>query len=366
MLRRTFLELGAGVLAAATLAGRALAQSAAPAPIGPDHPLQAAWTAWKAAYLDKSGRVVDGPQQSASHSEGQGYGLYLAMSFGDATVFDLIRRWTEKNLAGRRSDALLAWRWLPGGAVKVSDTNNATDGDLFYAWALLRGAEVFGQPDYRKRALAITNDIVAGCVVPHPDGSGRLLLRPGVGGFDATDGVILNPSYYMPRAMRELAVASGRDELRRCAEDGQHLMDQMSATGLVPDWAEVTSGGWQPAVGLSAACGYDAMRVPFFLLWSGASGSATVKRFHQTYRRSEAVVPPTSAVTVFDTATGAVTQTSPDAGFRAIPALIDCALSDQPGSAIPPFTTQQPYYPATLHLLTLVVQVESFPACVPI
>ena len=133
MNRRTVLRsLMAAALTPALAVPGAQAQILQEDLVGPSSPLAAPWAAWKAAYLDDSGRVVDQLQQGASHSESQGYGLLLAAIFGDDPVFDQIYRWTETNLAVR-SDALLAWRWLPEGAGRVPDRNNASDGDLFYA-----------------------------------------------------------------------------------------------------------------------------------------------------------------------------------------------------------------------------------------
>jgi hypothetical protein len=56
------------------------------------HPLAAVWDAWKAAYMEPNGRVVDLMQGGASHSESQGYGLLLAATMQDAAAFDAITR----------------------------------------------------------------------------------------------------------------------------------------------------------------------------------------------------------------------------------------------------------------------------------
>ena len=70
--------------------------------------------------------------------------------------------------------------------------------------------------------------------------------------------------------------------------------------------------------------------------------------------------------TVFDRYSGAVIEASPDAGYAAIAALIDCAVQTVEGAAIPAFTTSQPYYPATLHLMTLLAQITVYPRCFPL
>lgn len=361
MMRRTLLCAGAAALLMPRLA--AAQAPAEPLLLSGDHPLQAAWEAWKAAFLLPSGRVVDGPQQRASHSEGQGYGATLAVTFGDRAAFESIVGWTEANLA-RRPDGLLAWRWLPDVSLAVPDRNNASDGDLFFAWALVRAGAAFGTDRYAERAKAIADALALSCVAPHPDGSARLVFVPAVDGFTSEAGVVLNPSYYMPRAMRELAEATGQTRLRQCADDGVDWINQISQSGPVPDWTLVTPAGHVAAPDLSPNSGYDAMRVPLFLLWSGLTAAPALRRFQTDHEAAPAegnAVP-----VVFDGTSGAVREKSSDAGYRAIPALTSCALSGRPGAAIPPFTIDQPYYPATLHLMTLVAQVEGYSACVPI
>ena len=122
------------VFAVGPIAAPAFAQSAKQSPgIGDEHPfavLEPSWEAWKKAYLNPEGRVVDNYQEGASHSESQGYGLYLAVRFNDMDTFRLIYAWTENNLA-LRPDGLLAWRWKEDSAPHVEDTNNASDGDFF-------------------------------------------------------------------------------------------------------------------------------------------------------------------------------------------------------------------------------------------
>ena len=111
------------------------------------------WEAWKSAYLRNDGRVVDVLQNNASHSEGQGYGAVLATEFNDREAFTRIVDWAETNLS-IRGDSLLAWRYLPGETNPVPDLNNASDGDLFFAWAMVRAARKFNERSYLTRALA--------------------------------------------------------------------------------------------------------------------------------------------------------------------------------------------------------------------
>jgi endo-1,4-beta-D-glucanase Y len=177
MKRRDFLAR-ASVFGGALMGGQALAlvdggQLRAAGPV---------WDSWKAAFLQSDGRVVDGLQQQASHSEGQGYGMLAATLFKDEAAFRLMLNWTERHLA-IRPDPLLAWRWLPGEATPVPDRNNASDGDLFYAWALVRAAQRFDNRSYLTRATEIAQQLAANCVVAMPGASDRTVWLPASVGF---------------------------------------------------------------------------------------------------------------------------------------------------------------------------------------
>ncbi len=350
------------ILVAAAAMGVARGAAAQQAPVAADHPLQASWASWKSRFLDSSGRVIDGFQKDASHSEGQGYGMTMAVTFGDHEAFAAMRDWTEAHLA-IRPDPLLAWRWIPGETPQVPDYNNASDGDLFYAWALLRGGRIFGDPGDLGRAQELASALSTTCLVQHPDGSGRLLMLPAIEGFATDNGFIINPSYYMPRAMRDLGEAFGIRSLIDASRDGVALLEEMSATQLMPDWAEITAEGWRPAEGFSDDSGYEAMRVPLFMLWSGLSTHSSVQAMARAHQASDGGP---GAATVLDRSTGLVKEHSTYAGYAATPALADCALASSVGSAIPPFTGDQPYYPATLHLMALIAQMEVYPRCVPL
>jgi endoglucanase len=337
---------------------------------GPDNPLAGPWAAWKAAYLSDEGRVVDTLQQGASHSESQGYGLVLAAMFGDNDTFDRIYGWTESNLA-IRSDALLAWRWLPADSGGVPDLNNASDGDLFYCWGLVIRAQRDGSQDLMDRARAIAADLVAKCVVLSPDGSGRLVLLPAAQGFSDENGVIINPSYYMPLAMRVIANATATPALATCAADGAAIMQLLSREGPMPDWIGIGPQGFFLPSRQSDRNGYEAMRVALFFIWSGNANQPAVSAQLQAYRgaqiRARDRLAAGENVTVFDRRSGAVMETSKHVGYGALPALMDCLQIKTTGSAIPSYQTEgQAYYPATLHLMVLIAQIIATPECVPI
>lgn len=363
MIRRHFLQ---AALAAAATAGSSVRALGASGPsiggaIPAGHPLQDSWTAWKAICLTSEGRIVDGFQNSDSHSEGQGYGLTLAVAFGDRPAYEAIRDWTVNNLSAR-PDSLFAWRWKHDTSPHIADRNNASDGDLFFAWALTAGAALWNQPDDLARATRMARDLARLCITGSPTGN-RLIFKPAAVGFDITGGVVVNPSYYMPRAMRDVAAATGVSEFTRCASDGQSLLAEIAQAGLVPDWIQITPSGWGPAPGrFSNNAGYEAIRVPLFAAWSGNADAPQARRFAEAAAKADTG---SQSAVVLDTA-GNVVETSASAGYRAVAMLVDCTQSHEYGSTMPAFARDQPYYPATLHLMALIAQTEFYPRCVPI
>ncbi|MCC5988818.1 MAG: twin-arginine translocation signal domain-containing protein [Pararhodobacter sp.] len=322
------------------------------------------WAAWKEGYLQPDGRVVDRLQQNASHSEGQGYGMLLATEFNDHDAFRRMFEWTEANLALRR-DMLLAWRYLPDEAQPVPDRNNASDGDLFYAWALMRASRRFSERRYLHRAAEIAQALAEHCIMPAPNESLGLVMLPAVQGFVHDERVTINPSYLMPLAMRELAATTGVSALAQCARDGEALLRLLAGDGLVPDWLSITPNGLVPAEGFSENAGYEAIRVPLFLVWSGLGQHPAVEQMKRVYERT--IRPGAPVPTVIEPVSGVVLEVSPDPGYRALAALVSCAgQGGEPGSDMPAFDPRQPYYPATLQLFSMIAVNEVFPQCVPI
>lgn len=326
-------------------------------------PLAAAWAAWKEAHIDPSGRVIDRLQGGASHSEGQSWGLTLAARMGDIDAFEAMLAWTEANLAVRE-DGLLAWRWLPDAAIPVADLNNASDGDLFFAWALTDAAARFERGAYHTRAAAIVAALDAACVVPFPGQEGAYLLSPGAHGFETEAGHVVNPSYYMLRAMTELASLHGAPRLGTAAQNGDVLLADLARRGPMPDWVEVTPEGPRPAEAFTDNRGYEAIRVPLWLVWSGHATHPAVKAAAQ--RAAQMPAPAGQSATIRAAADGAVLETSPAPGYAAIDALVDCAASRDVGGALPPFDRDQPYYPATLQMLAFLAQIDAAPECFPL
>lgn len=301
-----------------------------------------AWTAWKARFLSDDGRVIDDGNGGISHSEGQGFGALLAQAHGDRAAFQQVETWTQANMLVRQ-DYLMAWRWCEGQGVAPEDHMTATDGDLFRAWALLRATRDSGWSEWAGQAEDIARDIAALCLRPDPRVAQSPLLIPGSGSRAEANRVLFNPSYIMPRALRELGAAAARAELIAAADHGETVLAELAARGAVPDWVDVTPEGFAPPVEHDSLSGYDALRVPLYLVWSGNADHPAVRRGFDMLSRADLE----DHVAVVTTLDGTVREQSNFSGYSAIADLASCALRAE-RAADPP---DQPYYPATLDLM---------------
>ncbi len=227
-------------------------------------------------YVEADGRVVRRDEGGDVISEGQAYGMLIAVAVGDEARFRSIWRWTQTHLL--RADGVLAWRWADN---KVTDDNSAADADLDAARSLVLAGRRFNAPEFtrdgRRLAVAILeNETVAvGTGVAPPGdvnppglwvaGSGRLLVG---GNWAATPPYVVNPGYFSPRAEWELFESSGDRRWADITRTQRVLGWQLMGSGMLPpDWATVSEVGHavpsEPVTGgVPVRFGLDAARLP--------------------------------------------------------------------------------------------------------
>ncbi len=241
----------------------------------------AEWVLFKQRFLHPEGRIVDtGHRDRISHTEGQGMTMLLAVHHDDRAAFDAVWQWTRRNLQVR-DDKLLAWRWSPEdcatGKSCVTDRNNASDGDLFVVWALLRAHRKWKNPDYLVAANGIIHAIRERLLLK--TGHGTVLL-PGAEGFVKTEGPVINLSYWLFPALQEIARADPSPVWRDVQQTGINLLleGHFGRWGLPADWI-LMGGKLAPAPGFPSRFGYDSVRIPLYLLWAGKETDALLSPF---------------------------------------------------------------------------------------
>ncbi len=305
------------------------------------------WETYKAAFLDSSGRIIDTANKNISHSEGQGYGMWLAVLADNIADFELIWSFTKTELLVR-DDGLAAWKWDPASDPHVTDINNATDGDILIAYALAKAAKQWGRDDYAQSARAIAETVLRKAVLER---GGKTLLLPAVSGFgpnDRPDGPVINPSYFIFEAFPALNELSPSPLWEKLVKDGISAIssDSFGPRKLPADWVSLKTRT-KPAEGFPSEFGYNAIRIPLYLAMAGVGTPELYERL-VTGMSVEG-----GNIGTFELQSGAVKDMLSDPGYRMIPALVACRTK---GTPIPDdlrrFTSTL-YYPSTLHLLGL-------------
>jgi endoglucanase len=279
-----------------------------------------AWTRFRDRFVTADGRVLDTGNGGVSHSEGQGWGLLLAVAFDDRATFRLLHGWTRRMLA-RPSDALSAWRYRPGHVPPVDDPNNATDGDLYIAWALARAGRRWGDPALTAAAATIARDLLR--LLTREVAGGRwLVLLPGVAGFEDARRTVLNPSYMVFPAYGALDQVLPDPRWARLTADGLSLLRhaRFGRWGLPPDWLAVGrgDGALAPAEGWPPRFSFDAVRVPLLLAWAGRRQEPAAQAALRFWTDPSFAAPPAWA----DLRTDAVAGYPASGGVAAIASLV--------------------------------------------
>ncbi len=210
-------------------------------------------------------------------SEGQGYGLLLALYNGDQAYFDNILTATYAKMHDKDGKGLFVSVVDKSGNLNVSDYSSATDGDTFITLALIF-ADILVQKgywsdtsnDYGSKAQALIDNIYANDV----DGGKYLMPGDGWSGKDAA-----NPSYFFTAALKTFK------NYEKNFHDWDTVVDQCYTTlqavnpdgydgylyGLSPDWCTRAGGintyglGGDNPSGNGYDMWYQAIRTPWMM-----------------------------------------------------------------------------------------------------
>lgn len=242
-----------------------------------------AWAAYRVRFVQADGRVVDTGNKNVSHTEGQGYAMLFAVANNDPATFDPVWTWTRDTL--RRPDGLFSWRYAPGETNPIADKNNATDGDLMICWALLQAARLWDRPDYHDAALTLANAIKSNLII-NEDGDAYLL--PGVDGFTGDDKRVLNLSYWIFPALQQLSTETHEPIWQQTIATGLRLLEtaRFGEHRLPTDWIE-TSGELRPAETFPPHFGYDAVRIPLYVIWANLATPARTDAMAQFWAHND-------------------------------------------------------------------------------
>jgi endo-1,4-beta-D-glucanase Y len=318
------------------------------------------WQAYKARFITNTGRVIDTANDLISHSEGQGYAMLLAVAANDRPAFDRIWSWTRANLMVR-DDELMAWRWSPNHRPGVSDMNNASDGDILVAWALTEAGELWADVAYRVAARRIAVEVGRKLIL-FKTKQGALLL-PAVTGFAAgerPDGPVLNLSYYVFPAFARLSLVAPELDWNGLTQSGLDLLKaaRFGPQSLPTEWISIRDNEIRPADGFPAQFSYNSIRIPLYMAWAGVGEWDSYAPFYAWVNKKR------GAISAVEVSSGRDTETLSEAGYSSIGALVMCTLDQTaiPASLRAPRDADN-YYPATLHLMTLLAVQMRYGSC---
>jgi len=312
------------------------------------------WGAFCHRYVTDVGRIVDTGNGDISHSEGQGYGMLFAQTFGDRPLFERIWGWTQAALR-RSTDPLHIWKWQPE-TPHIADANTATDGDLLIAWALLQAGQAWSEPTYTQQAHAILNALVRLATQRTDNG---MILLPGVSGFQHAHCVVVNLSYYIFPALQAASDLDPGGVWSTILRDGAALIKRSSfgRYHLPPDWLAVPYSGTRLRIasGWPPRFSFDAIRIPLYMAWGRVLGDPLRTAFDSFWAHWGLDALPGWV----DLTTGERSSYNAPPGFRAVAIASDNATWGH--VPIPSVRDSRDYYSAALTLLARIASWEQKP-----
>lgn len=217
-----------------------------------------AWEYFKSELVNEFGAVVRSDDGNVV-SEGQSYGLMLAVQNNDQETFDKIWNWTRTYMQDGQAEGLFAWKCSADGTKLEPST--APDAEEMIAMALFFASRRWGNKlepyDYSIQA----KDILAKILTHEVTADNYLAFSP----YEMT---WFNPSYQMPAFYRLFAIYTGEERWNTIADNSYNLILSClkssygnTENGLVPDYCDKDGNVFDHHQYFH----YDAMRVPWFI-----------------------------------------------------------------------------------------------------
>jgi oligosaccharide reducing-end xylanase len=200
-----------------------------------DNKCDALWNYFKSELLANDGAVIK-TEDNVVVSEGQSYGMMLAVQNNDQDAFDNIWLWTKTHMQQNQKYGLFSWKCTPQG--EVLETDAATDADEMIAMALFFASNRWGDGaspyDYSVQAEDILNKLLD-----------HVVTSDNYFAFSPEDKSTFSPSYMMPAFYRLFAIYSGNSRWDGIADKSYSLVFNClkgvyanTYNGLVPDFCD--------------------------------------------------------------------------------------------------------------------------------
>jgi endoglucanase len=180
---------------------------------------------------------------------------------------------------------------------------------------------------------------------------GRIVLLPGLRGFERADYTVINLSYYVFPALPVLAAACPDPAWLQVAAHGITMLRaaRFGQWQLPADWVAVPTDSATifPAPGWPARFSYDAVRVPLYMAWAGLAAESVVIDAIRWWSDPRRRMLPAWV----DVVTGATANYAAPVGMAAIADLAISAAKTGRPQALPAVSTAPDYYSAALTML---------------
>ncbi len=300
------------------------------------------WRVYKTNFITTDGRVIDTSNQNSSHSEGQGYGMLLAEAANDRATFIRIWIWTKENLQ-RSKDSLFSWQYTSEQG--ITDINNATDGDILIAWALIRAGRRWHIKEYDHNASQILSAIKGNLI---RQWQGLSVLLPGEVGFEHSEGgFTINLSYWIFPAFDEFAHFDGASVWMDLTKSGLTLLSQATfgRWGLPPDWLRLNKGvALEP--NRKPVFGYNSVRIPLYLVWADKADHENTRSYFEFWNQEFNFQP---AWTNLED--NSIDSYDASIGIKGVNTLV-VAINQKQGYTFESLSDDEDYYSASLLLLS--------------
>ncbi|KNY25430.1 glycosyl hydrolase family 8 [Pseudobacteroides cellulosolvens] len=179
-------------------------------------------------------------------SEGQSYGMMHCVQMDKKTEFDKLWKWAKTYMQQKSGQfkGFFAWQCRTDGS--HMDETPASDGDEYFAMALLFASKRWGNGTGIFNYEAEANAILDACLHQSDDGQGYNLINknsnqvvfcPSAGNYDFTD-----PSYHLPGFYELFALwgpEKDRETWKKVAATSREFFKKTThpTTGLAPDYA---------------------------------------------------------------------------------------------------------------------------------
>lgn len=241
------------------------------------------YTTWQKQYVVKTnkGSYINTSSNSKKGivlSESQGYGMLISVladnQKSSEQQFYSLYKYYEKHRI--KNTNLMSWRYIDGGKNTKNDIiNNATDGDLYIAYALILASEKWGK--HSDLYASVANDLLDDILKYNLNQKTNILTVGNWANEDSKYHNLMRTSDLIPAFFDKFYVFSDNKKwlvIKNAMTDSLYDSSKKNKKGLVPDFIQVTNQ--QKVVSLTSGQNlklnthdndyyYNAFRVPYNL-----------------------------------------------------------------------------------------------------